>query len=288
MNKDLITGANSGFIGGHLAKKLRRLKSRIKLFRQDEWEQLDDKLNHFSPNRIFHLASYGNHYYQKDFKKTLDVNIIKTSNLHEASKNLELDAFIILGSSSEYGKKNAPMKETDLLEPDTVYGATKVAATLLSQVWAKNNQEPIVIIRPFSIFGPHEADHRFIPTTIRSCLLGEPMSLDPNSVHDWLFVSDLIDGILLLASKARDLKGQIINLGSGIQTTNAEVVEIIEKICGKKANIKKSGMHRVYDNTSWVADISKARALGWQPKISLFEGLIETVKHYKKSIYLKK
>lgn len=284
MSKDLITGANKGFIGGHLVKKLRKNKSHLKVFRQEEWQELDQTLSLFSPDRIFHLASFGNHYFQKDLNQIFDVNINKTIQLLDASRNLNLTSFILIGSSSEYGKKNNPMIETDLLEPDTFYGASKAAATLIAQVWAKNFNKPIIIIRPFSIFGPGEEDHRFIPTIIRSCILGEPMRLDPSSVHDWLYVSDLVEGILMLADRAGNLKGRVINLGSGIQTTNKEIVETIEKICGKKANIKKRGESRSYDKTKWVADITLARTLGWKPKVNLTQGLTKTVKYYEKII----
>lgn len=284
MFRDLITGANKGFIGGHLARSLKDKKNNLRLLRQDEWRELEDVIENFSPDRIFHLASYGNHYHQRNFKKTLDVNVVKTFRLLEASRNLNYKTFVLLGSSSEYGIKNAPMKETDLLEPDTFYGATKASATLLSQIWAKNFDKPIVIVRPFSIFGPGEAEHRFIPTIIRSCLLGESMELDPDAVHDWLFVPDLIDGILLAAKKAGDLKGQVLNLGSGVQTTNRKIVEIVEEICDKKANILESRKTRSYDNATWVADITRAKSFGWKIKFSLTEGLVETVEYYAKTI----
>lgn len=284
MHKDLLTGSNTGFIGRHLAKKLKKNRSKLNLLRQDEWQQLDKILKLFSPDRIFHLASFGNHSFQKNLEQTLDVNIFKTFQLLNASKGLKISSFVLLGSSSEYGKKNEPMKETDLLEPDTFYGASKAAATLLAKVWAKNFKLPVVIIRPFSIYGPGEADHRFIPTVIRSCLLKEPMDLDPSAVHDWLYVSDLIDGILLLSDKASFLKAQIINLGSGIQTTNKEIVETIEMICGKKANIRNIGKTRSYDKVTWVADISLAKSLGWKPKTNLFKGLAKTVKRYEQII----
>lgn len=282
MPKILVTGANKGFIGSHFAKKLKHPKNKIKLFSQDEWQSLNEVMSVFSPDRIFHFASYGNHYSQKDLNQTLDVNIFKTYQLLEASLNLNFKSFILIGSSSEYGKKKAPMKETDLLEPDTFYGASKAAATLLTQVWAKNFNKPVVIIRPFSIYGPGEADHRFIPTLVRSCLLGEAMKLDPTAVHDWLYVSDLIDGILLAAKRANNLRGKIINFGSGIQSTNQEIVEIVENILGKKANIGKRGKSRSYDKKSWVADITIAKSLGWKPKVSLVNGLKKTVKYHEK------
>lgn len=284
MSKDLITGANKGFIGRQLVKRLLKNKNILKVFKQEEWPELEKILSVFSPDRIFHLASFGNHYFQKELDQIFDVNINKTIQLLNASRDLNFTSFVLIGSSSEYGKKNVPMKETDLLEPDTFYGASKAASTLIAQVWAKNFNKPIIVIRPFSIFGPGEGDHRFIPTVIRSCILGEPMKLDPNSMHDWLYVSDLIDGILLLSDKAGDIKGQIINLGSGVQTTNEEIVQIIEKICGKKANIKKQSQVRTYDKTSWVADTTLAKTLGWQPKTNLFNGLKKTVKYYEKII----
>jgi len=278
--KELITGANRGFIGSKLAEQLEHQGHEVRRFTIEDWAHLKDVLSTFNPQRIFHLAAYGNHFNQADIGEMIQANIMKTFSLLEATNQMEYEAFILFGSSSEYGRKSSPMKEEDVLEPETFYAATKCAATLLARVWAKQFNKPIVVIRPFSIFGEGEATHRFIPTVIRSCLIGEPMSLDPEASHDWLYVSDLIRGVLMVAQKAKQLKGEVINFGSGKQTTNEQIVRIIEKVCGKKANVVEKKRLRPYDTTSWVADISKAKSLGWEPEISLEEGIKRTVKYY--------
>lgn len=166
------------------------------------------------------------------------------------------------------------MSELDVLLPQTAYACTKAAFTQLSRMYYALN------IRPFSVYGPQEKDTRFIPTVIRSCITQEPMILDPNAKHDWIFCDDLIDGMILMSLKYQLLKGTSVNLGTGIQTDNRTVVDIIEELTGKKANIIKTLELRKGDSPDWRADITRAKDLGWAPKTNIVRGLEKTVKFY--------
>lgn len=281
--KVLVTGAH-GFIGQNLVKRLTTNGQEICELPRSDWNNLAGIFASFSPDRVFHLAAYGNQYDQKDLQTIYSVNIVYLLNLLISTQNIPLKSFVNVGSSSEYGRKNTAMKEQDILEPDTYYAASKAAGTLLARAWAVREGQPVVTIRPFSVYGPGEADGRFIPRVITCAMTGETLPLS-SGVHDWIFIDDFIEGMIAVADHCPGVAGQVINLGTGVQSTNQEIVEKISLITGKNINLMYTSPLRNYDTeTSWVADITKAKSLGWSPKTPLEEGLQSTVEHYARKI----
>lgn len=275
----LVTGAG-GFIGSHLIVRLEERGFEPNALPREALTSLvilTKTLSELRPEVIYHLAAFGNHYQQTDRRKIFEANLFSTFNLLEASKDLGYQALVNTGSSSEYGNQARPMTEEMLPETDTFYGATKVGATFLARAYAIQLGLPIVTVRPFSVYGPGEANNRFIPTAIRCALTGEELTLG-QGVHDWIYVDDFVDGMMLVSKKAKELAGEVVNIGSGTQYTNEEVVRAVETATGKVMNIKNTERLRVYDTQNmWVADNSKLRSLGWQPRYDLLQGIIKTV-----------
>jgi nucleoside-diphosphate-sugar epimerase len=235
------------------------------------------------PNSIIHLATYSQYRNQEEFEQMVETNIRGTLNLLAASKNIDYDIFINTGSSSEYGIKENPMREADLLEPISFYAATKSSATLLCQVFSKEYKKPIVTLRPFSAYGPYEEQSRFIPTIIKAVIENRPVKLTPGSQRrDFICVADIVDIYIKALSFGKKLSGQILNMGTGIEYTNDEVVQMLFKIVNKKVKIKKGAYpKRMWDAPHWVADISKAKKLlNWKPKFTLEQGLRYTYNWY--------
>ena len=277
----LITGS-SGFLGTRLRKRLEQ--HQIKRIKHQDLDKPGELMVSFNPNVIFHLAAYGNYHFQRDVKETYRANVMNLLSLLEASDKVNYKAFINIGSSSEYGEKHSPMQETDQLDPETFYAASKAAGTFLAKVWAVQKDKPIVTIRPFSITGVGEQEQHLIPTLIRSCLYGEQMKFVPKPVHDFINIDDLIDGMLLLVENADKYKGEVFNIGTGRQYNNQEVKEIVEKITGKKARIEIVDTLRSYDTIKWIADNSKLRKLGWKPKKILKQSIQEMVENYEQRV----
>jgi len=223
---NLISGAN-GFIGSALKKLIsgRELPHRHLLNK--------DVARYFirgtSPEFIFHLAAYGNHYQQKDRRETVTANIIKTQNLIEALKIYPCRKFYYFSSSSVF------------LKTQTLYSLSKLFAEKLIEETFKNSKQEYSIIYPYSIFGPGEDSGRLIPTIIRHLGTKKKMELDPDSVHDWTFIDDALNALLEGKTK----------LGTGVGTTNLDVVKMLEEISGKKLNFKIKKM-RNYDCQDWV------------------------------------
>ncbi|TRZ51004.1 SDR family oxidoreductase [bacterium] len=277
--KILVTGAN-GFIGSRLTKRLEEGGAEVvKLDRAllTLPEALTKVMDEVKPNAIYHLAAYGNHYNQKEIRDIFTANLFGVFNLLEASRGRNLDYFVNTGSSSEYGKKEKPMKEDMLPETNTMYGAVKAGATFLAKAYASEYDLPVVTVRPFSVYGPGEADHRFIPTVVRCCLTGEVLKLAPG-VHDWIYIDDFINGMITVTENIKQLSGEVVNIGSGQQYSNKEVVEEVERICGITVAKEEVGNIRSFDTiTSWVANNEKLRSFGWKPETDLRSGIEKVI-----------
>ena len=274
--KVLISGKN-GFIGSQLARHLELLRMEvIGLMREllAQTEALKAYIDDVKPDYIFHLGAYGNMASQTGEQEIFQANVVNTWNLLSATKDTPYKLFINFGSSSEYGKKTSPMTERDLPETETFYGASKVAGTYLARAFAKQFNKPIVTVRPFSVYGPREADFRFIPTVIRSLITGQEMNLDPLPVHDWIYIDDLIFFVTNLMSFSKDLHGDAVNIGSGKCYSNAEVVEMLENISGRKATLKIVEKPMRSDSGTWQS------AWGVQGR-SLHAGLKLTYEYFK-------
>ena len=241
----LLTGA-SGFIGSNLLRKLVQKNEQVHIIlrkKSNTW-RINDILHkvkiHFSdlskytevlkivqktkPTVIYHLASFGAYPFQVDTDKILKVNVMGTWNLLHALLKHEYKLFVNTGSSSEYGYKDKPMKETDILEPASYYAVSKCAQTHLCFNLAKNFNKPIVTLRPFSVYGPYEEPTRFMPTLLKSLYLGERMSLtSPDTVRDFIYMDDMIDAYLKIEELSKN-PGKYFNIGTGIQSNLKQTI----------------------------------------------------------------
>jgi nucleoside-diphosphate-sugar epimerase len=255
--KTLISGA-TGFIGSHLSSQLSDLGhlvipiSQAQLYEPIELQKLFDK---HQPDYIFHLASYGNHSNQTDVPMTVFSNIIGTFNMLSASNNINYKKFVQISTSSV----NLPI--------ETFYSASKAGAERIANAFKIQNKKPIMIVRPYSIFGENEASFRFIPTICRSIIRGEEMELVPNSRHDWIYVTDFVTVLL------ENLDKDMLEIGSGVSYTNKQIVEMLEEISSSKARIKEVAKLRSYDTDNWTAKEANIRT-------PLKEALTNTYKYY--------
>lgn len=278
----LITGSH-GFLGSHLTKKLQQAGFNLITISHDILEnsnEVEAIFKNYKPQLVFNLQAYGNMSAQQDEFEMLRSNIIYTHNLSRLAKLYSSKLFIQFGSSSEYGLKKDPMIETDILEPNTMYGATKGAMTGILRSTASDKMK-VLVIRPFSIYGPQEAEFRFIPTVIRKIKLGEELTIDGNAAHDWTYVEDFTNGVLTATNYMLHNKDifNIVNVGTGTQYTNREVYEFIRQIM-KKKTIVKDKKFRSFDSRHWVANNSKLKGMGWIPQYDIILGLKHTIAYY--------
>lgn len=304
----LIVGGG-GFVGANLTRRLLDLGYDIHLIwkiSSDPWRLKDVKqkikfhivdiqdkialtalIKKIYPMAIFHLASYSAYRNQEDIEKIVNISINGMLNLLLASKDIPYKVFVNTGSSSEYGFKKKPMKENDLLEPISFYAAAKAGQTLLCQAFSHQYNKPIVTLRPFSVYGQYEQNDRFIPTIIRSVIKKIPIKLtEGKQRRDFIYVDDMVNAYVRSLKKGNKLKGKILNIGTGKEYTNDEIVKTLFKVSNKKTAIEKGKFpKRIWDSPHWVANISEAKnLLNWYPIFTLEKGLEKTYNWYLKKL----
>jgi nucleoside-diphosphate-sugar epimerase len=265
----LITG-HTGFLGKSLLEKF---KQEDVLTVGREWNSdpgIRTAILRHNPEYIIHCAAE-----IKDPSRTFEANILMLNWLLGVTAEVDYKAFVNIGSSSEYGHTLVPMTERELLKPRTMYEATKGAGTLLCQGFAREYSKPIVTIRPFSLYGPHEPQNRLIPTLFRN-FRNNVVSSISSGVHDFIHIEDFIEGLTQIMHSEKELiKGDVVHLGSGVQHTNVEVYHLIKNIFNSQLDYCAiDNIFNKYDSLNWVADVTYARTkYNFNPKYDLAAGL---------------
>lgn len=260
--KILITGG-TGFIGSNLAHHFR--DHAVDFFRR-HMSDIQARLDWFAPDWIINCAA---EIYDKNHMWTANVEL--TRQCLEWIKSNPATKMIQLGSSSEYGPCDRPTRETDPIRATDMYGTTKGIASSLCKAYATTFDLDISVIRPYSPFGPGEKSHRLFPRLWQAFMLDRPMEL-VQGVHDFCYIDDFVDAVHTIMHSDRRVPGDIINVSSGVQTTNAEVLEIFQRITKQGGNVIM--VDRFVTPPVWQADINHAReCYGWQPRISLEQGI---------------
>ena len=254
-------------------------------------EKVKKIVSNIKPEIIFNLSVYGGYPFQKDSMKIINTNFIGTVNLLDACTDIGFDCFINTGSSSEYGIKDKPMSENDLLEPINEYGITKAAATLYCQAVGRRENLPIFTLRLFSPYGYYEGPTRLIPYLLISCLKKKNLNLaNPYTVRDFNFIEDVIDAYIETYNNKENISsGDIFNVGNAEQHSVQKVFELIKKLTGyKKEPHWGEAKSRDSDNAKvWIANNDKIKKIiGWEPQHNIENGLKKTIKWIEKHLCL--
>jgi len=248
-----ITGSN-GFLGSHLKDRfLECVCVPYEKIVSTDWS---------NATRVFFLSAYGNMAHHDDAWKTVRANVIDLSYVLAHVDWTKIESFVFISTSSVKLKRQ------------TMYSRTKKAAEEILLGYMEKYDAPITIIRPMSITGLGEQKEHLIPKLIDSCLNETEMDFVADPTHDYIDVEDVVDGIINLSDNKA--KG-IFELGNGEAVSNAQVLEMVELITEKKANIHLVDSMRSYDNEKWVSENFKARGYGWLPKTTLLLSITEMV-----------
>lgn len=293
--KTVVTGG-AGFIGSHLTElllekghsvlvldnfiagrqeNLAHLKDNpnLKILSLDVSEFAQIKDNFKAVDWVFHLAALADIVpsileplkYHKN-------NVDGTISVLEASRRASVKRFIYVASSTCYGLAGIfPTPETAQISPEYPYALTKYLGEQIALHWCKVYKLPVVSLRPFNVYGPRSRTSgtygAMFGVFLAQKLAGKPYTIvgDGNQTRDFIFVKDVTRAFLAAAES--DVVGEIFNVGSG---NTYSVNHIVKLLGGPVAYIPK----RPAEPNCTFGDISKIKKiLGWQPKISLEEGV---------------
>lgn len=261
------------------------MNSEILLLRQAQDQ--DDKVD-----QIYHLASPASpnknnpkSYISFPFE-TMEVNTVGTKVV--CALALKTGAKLLFASTSEiYGDPlEHPQKETyrgnvSTIGPRSVYDEAKRFGETIVSTFVRSKGVDGRIIRIFNTYGERMADDgRVVIEFIKAGLEGRPFPIfgDGTQTRSFCYVSDLIDGIILAMDKGQS--GEVYNLGNPDEFSILELAEKVKKLIGASSELKTAESLPEDDPKMRCPDIAKAKTeLGWEPKVSLEEGLKKLIKY---------
>ena len=229
--------------------------------------------------QVVHLGAYAG--VRPSIERPLvyeEANVRGTLVLLEAARSFPIERFVFASSSTVYGRgARAPFQEDQPLgTPLSPYGASKRAAELMCLTYHDLHQLPVVIVRPFSVYGPRLRPDLAMSVFAGAILAGTPLTLlgDGTIRRDFTHVSDICDG-LAAALTAPAALGQAINLGHDTPIEIRELIALLERALGRRARVEVRAQ-AAGDMPLTHADLTKARRLlGYNPRVPLADGIAE-------------
>jgi NAD dependent epimerase/dehydratase len=308
----LVTGAG-GFIGSHLVERLlaegavvrafvrynsRRDPGFLRLIPAEKSSQLEVIAGDLRDENAIRMAVEGSQvifhlgalisipYSYRHPREVAETNLMGTLNVLIASRDYKVERMIHISSSEVYGTAlQVPISESHPLQGQSPYSASKIGADKLAESFFCAYELPVVTVRPFNTYGPRQSARAVIPTIITQALRQDSIRLGNQSTsRDFTFVKDTVDG-MIKAAEASGVEGQTLNLGTGQEINIADLTQKIVKKIGRPVQIIVDPV-RLRPERSEVlrllSDNSHARkSLGWEPKVSLDDGLDETIEWLK-------
>jgi UDP-glucose 4-epimerase len=288
----LITGA-TGFIGSHLCRRLlaqavslhaisrspQKTDPRITWWKTDaaDGPAMHRVFAEVKPDFIFHLASVVSGSRDLQFvQPTFASNLLSTVNVMTSAAEVGCRRVVLTGSLEE------PVGDIEPV-PCSPYAAAKFAGTAYARMFHALYRLPVVMLRLFMVYGPAQKDLRkLVPYVALSLLRGESPKISSGTRQvDWIYVEDVVDGILQAAT-AENAEGKVIDIGSGELVSVRAVVEKLVSIVNPKIVPEFGAVADRPLEQVRVADTAASRtAIGWQKSLSLDEGLRRTVDWYR-------
>ncbi len=309
-----VTGAE-GFIGSHLVEALVRRGHRVRamvlynMFSSRGWldvldadilDQVDVVFGNVcdpasvrqvveGASAVYHLAALGSVPYSYCAPRSfVDTNVIGTLHVLEAVRACHTPRLVHTSTSETYGTaRTVPISEAHVLQAQSPYAASKVAADKLVESYHLSFETPAVTVRPFNTFGPRQSARAVIPAVIIQLAAGSRQlklgALDPT--RDFTYVTDTAQAFVDLGeAPASAVVGELFNVGTGMDVAIGQLAEDIAGLMGVDADIIEDTQRlRPKDSEVMrlVCDASKLRdRSGWQPRHTRDEGLRQTVEWF--------
>lgn len=311
--KVIVTGG-AGFLGSHLSDKLIERGDQVicidnlltgsldnithlqnspnfTFIQADATENLPEDLDF---DQLYHLASPAspNKNNPKSYQalpfETMQINSIGTWNLCEetvsrGAKFLFASTSEVYGDPQEHPQNEDYKGNVSTVGPRSVYDESKRFGETITSAYVRYNKLDARIVRIFNTYGPRMAsDGRVVIEFVNAALQNKPLPVfgDGKQTRSFMFVTDMIDGIIAATEKGE--KGGVYNLGNPNEFTVLELAEIVKKLTGSASEMSFTESLPEDDPIRRCPDITKARErLGWEPKVTLEEGLKKLIVYLK-------
>lgn len=228
-------------------------------------EELDKILFNENPDFIINLISVVTASRDlKLFPEMINSNLNILLMIYEASKSLKnLKLTIQFGSGEEYGNIIPPFSETDREEPNSPYAIAKLLTTHTSLMLYKNYNYPICVVRPANLFGKYQDKTKFIPYIVDRLQRNEEiLTTFGEQKRDFISAKEFVKKMRQLLLKYENLKGEIINIGSGESLELKEIILKLKKKYNSKSNIKFGAIpYRENETMDFCLDIRKVEEM---------------------------
>lgn len=305
----LVTGA-TGFIGGHLVPRLvergcdvysleRYVTGRYVLGQRREVKTVFGDLKEYfavkrivqevQPDVVIHLAAVSPVAYSYDHPhEVIETNLLGTVNLAESCLREVPDfkQFLFASTSETYGNGPTPKTEETPQNPNSPYAVSKFASEKYLLYMRDAYSFPVTILRNFNTYGRKDNTHFVVERTIVQMLQEKNITLgDPTPVRDFQYVDNHVNSFLTCLDM-QEAKGEIFNFCTGRSISIKQLTELIGELIGFNGEIIWNTIPaRPLDIKELVGDYSKAkRLLGWEPKVTLEEGLRLTIDFWRNKL----
>ena len=309
--KVLVTGAD-GFIGSHLTEALVSAGADVTALAQynsfDSHGWLDDlpeptrrNLNivrgdirdaafvgRLVPGHeiVFHLAALiAIPYSYLAPQSYVETNVLGTLNVLEAARQHGTERIVHTSTSEVYGTAiKVPIDESHPLQGQSPYSASKIAADMMAEAFARSFGVPVVTLRPFNTFGPRQSERAIVAAIIRQALDPSCQAImvgDATTVRDLTFVTDTA-AAFMAAGLAADVEyGHAYNAGSQRAIMIGDLIDVILELTSSHKPVLQDEKRLRPTNSevrALLADCTRfVRATGWSPQVPLQKGLERTV-----------
>ena len=222
---------------------------------------------------------------EKGASEFVTTNVEGTQILLDAIRRTPVERFILISSSEVYGTAEcAPMHEEHPLNPRSPYAATKAGADRLAYSYFVTYGLPIVIVRPFNNYGPHQHPEKVIPRFITQALRDEPLTVhgDGHASRDWVFVEDDAEAIdAVIEADVDAVAGEVVNIATGRRHLGRGDRRPGARAPWEARLAEDATSERPGQVDRHIGSTDKARTLlGWRARTSFEEGLERTIGWY--------
>lgn len=213
----------------------------------------------------------------------LRTDVLGTYQLLEAVRHHgKTKLFIHISTDEVYGSIDTGYAHEEApFRPSSPYSASKAAADHLALAYRVTYGLPVIVVRPCNAFGPRQYPEKLIPFFTIRALQNQSLPLygDGQNIRDWIYVRDLVEGIVWVILKGSP--GLAYNIGAGNYRTNLEVARAILRHLDKSDDLIKFVKDRPGHDFRYALDWERLRRLGWSPRINFDEALARTIAWYR-------